>query len=73
MESTKTYENKYKKNDIMIIYNMRYATQLIQLGHTVLTTMPNAKNPGYTVWVFAIDATFIDDFNKIKGGARIGK
>jgi hypothetical protein len=57
-----------KNNKTIIIYSMKIATELINRGHIVLTTIPNSKDPRYTSWIFVIDDTFIDDFKEIKGG-----
>lgn len=64
--------NEYK-DKTKVIYSMKIAVELISRGHSVITTMPNIKDPRYTVWVFGIDDTFEADFEEIKGGIRNGK
>lgn len=68
MNNTKM--NKKYKDKTKVIYSMRIAAELIQLGHNVLMTMPNIKDTRYTVWVFGMDDTLESDFEKIKGGCR---
>lgn len=40
--------NKDKIRKTRIIYSMRIAMELIQMGHIVLTTIPNPEEPKYT-------------------------
>lgn len=72
MESAKITKLQ-KQNNTKIIYSMRIATELIKMGHTVLITKPNIKNPKYMSWVFVLDDTLERDLEGLKGGARIGK
>ena len=68
MNNTKM--NKKYKDKTKVIYSMRIAAELIQLGHNVLMTMPNIKDTRYTVWVFGMDDTLEADFEALKGGCR---
>lgn len=70
MNNTKI-NNEYK-DKTKVIYSMKIAVELISRGHNVITTMPNIKDPRYTVWVFGIDDTFNKDFEELTGGARNG-
>lgn len=63
--------NKDKIRKTRIIYSMRIAMELIQMGHIVLTTIPNPEEPKYTSWIFAVDDSFERDLEILKGGARI--
>lgn len=60
------------KNKTRVIYSMKMAVELIEKGHKVIMTMPNIKDPRYTVWVFSVDETFEADFEALKGGSRNG-
>lgn len=65
--------NTNNENEYKIIYSLRIAMFLIKKGHKVITTMPNPEEPQYTTWIFQMDETLERDFNKVKGGGRIGK
>lgn len=65
--------NTNNENEYKIIYSLRIAMYLIKKGHKVITTMPNPEEPQYTTWIFQMDETLERDFNKVKGGGRIGK
>lgn len=71
MKSTKI--TKAQKQNTKIIYSMRIATELIKMGHIVLITKPNIKNPKYMSWIFVLDDTLERDLEELKGGVRIGK
>lgn len=68
MNDTKIKTNYKEKT--RVIFSMKVAAELIQRGHSVLMTMPNIKDPRYTVWVFGVDETFNEDFEELTGGAR---
>ena len=65
--------NTNNENEYKIIYSLRIAMYLIKKGHKVITTMPNPEEPQYTTWIFQMDETLERDFNKVKGGGRIGR
>lgn len=65
--------NNKNQSNTWVVYSMRVATELIKRGHIVVATIPNAKDPKYTSWIFAIDQTFERDLEELKGGARNGK
>lgn len=65
--------NTNNENEYKIIYSLRIAMFLIKKGHKVITTMPNPEEPQYTTWIFQMDDTLECDFNKVKGGGRIGR
>lgn len=65
MNNTKT-NSKHK-----IIYKMTYALALKEMGHKVVEVMPNPAKIGFNCWVFEIDDTLEEDFNKLrKGGSN---
>ena len=65
--------NTNNENEYKIVYSLRIAMYLIKRGHKVITTMPNPEEPQYTTWIFQMDGTLEEDFNKIKGGCRNGR
>lgn len=65
--------NNENKQNTKIIYSMKIASELIKMGHIVLTTIPNPQDPKYTSWIFVVDDTFYRDLEILKGGVRIGK
>lgn len=60
-------QNKLQ-NKTFIVFNMKYASKLIQLGHKVIQVMPNPKNVKLSMWEFALDETFEEDFERIRRG-----
>lgn len=65
--------NTKMNEEYRIVYSMKYAMKLIEMGHKVISTMPNPEEPKYTTWIFALDDTFDADFKALKGGVRIGR
>ena len=54
-----------EKDTVRNVIRMSYALEREELGHKVLGTMPNNKNPQKLVWVFLNDDTFDDDLKRI--------
>lgn len=57
--------SKYKT-----VYKMDIAIELQKLGHKVASTAANPNNSNYIIWIFEVDDTFYDDFNKLKAIVR---
>lgn len=49
---------------------MDIAIELQKLGHKVASTAANPNNSNYIIWIFEVDDTFYDDFNKLKAIVR---
>lgn len=54
------------------VYRRDIAAKLKLMGHEVIGILPNPKKPEFDMWLFKIDDTFYDDFNKLIGGKRYG-
>ena len=54
-----------EKNCVRNVIRMSYALEMEQLGHKVLGTIPNNKDPNKLVWVFLNDETFDEDLQTI--------
>lgn len=62
------------KQDIKIVFRMKYAAQMQLLGHKLLDTMPNPKDDRYMCWIFEDDPTFDRDLHEIiEEGRRNGR
>lgn len=51
-----------------MVFSMKYAGKLIKMGHKVLETLPNPRNPKLDMFLFAADETFDEDFRKLQRG-----
>ena len=40
--------NTKMNEEYRIVYSMKYAMKLIEMGHKVISTMPNPEEPKYT-------------------------
>lgn len=57
-----------------IVFSIKFAGQLIKMGHELLETVPNPRKPELDMFLFKADPTFDEDFsNLVKGGTRDGK
>lgn len=57
----------------IVIYRMDFAMKLIEMGHKVMSTMPNPQKPKYTTWIFEKDDTINQDLMTLKGGNFNGR
>lgn len=55
-----------ERNETRVVFNMLYASQLIKMGHKVAEIVPNPEKPKLKMWLFYNDATFDEDFNKLR-------
>lgn len=55
------------QNETKIIFSMALAAKLMELGHVSKCQMPNPNNKKFTAWVFEVDETFYEDFNRLQG------
>lgn len=60
-------------NGTRMIFSMKYAGQLIKMGHEVIETLPNPRKPWLDMWLFKYDDTFDEDFNKLQKGVSDGR
>ena len=49
-----------------MIFSMKYAGQLMKMGHQVLETLPNPRKPKLDMFLFKADATFDEDFKSLQ-------
>ena len=49
-----------------MVFSIKYARQLIKMGHKVLETLPNPRKPELDMFLFKADATFDEDFKKLQ-------
>ena len=54
------------QNETKIIFSMALAAQLMARGHQVVAEIPNPANKKLTSWIFAVDETFYEDFEKLQ-------
>ena len=55
-----------------MIFSMKYAGQLMKMGHEVLEVLPNPRKPKLDMFLFAADKTFDEDFKKLQEGDKYG-
>ena len=55
-----------------MIFSIKYAGQLMKMGHQVLETLPNPRKPKLDMFLFAADKTFDEDFKKLQEGDKYG-
>jgi hypothetical protein len=51
-----------------MVFNIKYAGQLIKMGHKILETMPNPRKPELDMFLFQADPTFDEDLRKLQRG-----
>lgn len=51
-----------------MIFSIKYAGQLMKMGHQVLGTLPNPRKPKLDMFLFAAD----EDFKKLQEGDKHG-
>ena len=56
---------KYK-----VVYRMKYALKLIEMGHIVHSTVPNPKNNKLMTWIFELDNTLEQDLAQLMANDR---
>ena len=56
-----------KQNETKIIFSMALAAKLMELGHISKCQIPNPNHKKFTAWVFEVDETFYEDFNRLQG------
>lgn len=49
-----------------MVFSMKYAGQLIKMGHEVLETLPNPRKPELDMFLFKADDSFDEDFKKLQ-------
>lgn len=52
--------------ETQVVFKMRYAAQLMDMGHKVVEILPNPYSPKFKMWVFEVDETFEEDLNKLR-------
>ena len=55
-----------------MIFSMKYAGQLMKMGHEGLEVLPNPRKPKLDMFLFAADETFDEDFKKLQEGDKYG-
>ena len=55
-----------------MVFSMKYAGQLMKMGHEVLEVLPNPRKPKLDMFLFAVDETFDEDFKKLQEGDKYG-
>lgn len=56
-----------------MVFSMKYAGQLMKMGHKVLEILPNPRKPELDMFLFAADKTFDEDFKKLQEGDKYGR
>ena len=56
-----------------IVFSLKYAGQLTKLGHKIIEILPNPRKPELDMFLFAVDETFDEDFNRIQREGSNGK
>ena len=49
-----------------MIFSIKYAGQLMKMGHEVLEVLPNPRKPKLDMFLFKADATFDEDFKSLQ-------
>lgn len=49
-----------------MVFSMKYAGQLIKMGHEVLEILPNPRKPELDMFLFKADDSFDEDFKKLQ-------
>ena len=56
-----------------MVFSMKYAGQLMKMGHEVLEVLPNPRKPHLDMFLFAADKTFDEDFKRLQEGDKYGR
>lgn len=56
-----------------IVFKMRIAVKLMQMGHKVDSVLPNPISPGYKMWAFVVDDTLDEDLKKVVEDYKNGR
>ena len=56
-----------------MIFSIKYAGQLIKMGHKVLEVLPNPRKSKLDMFLFAADATFDEDFKRLQEEDKHGR
>lgn len=56
-----------------MVFSMKYAGQLMKMGHQILETLPNPRKPELDMFLFAADKTFDEDFKRLQEGDKYGR
>lgn len=51
-----------------IIYSMKIMLQLMELGFTPITSMPNPQHPEYNCWVYELTDELREALDRLLGG-----
>lgn len=62
-----------QSTEYKLVYKMKLAMKLIEMGHIVNHIMPNPKNNNFNVWVFKNDETFERDLMQLVSDDSRGK